>query len=207
MADQIVTTAQVKAQLGVTDATDDALISSLIDRVSSYIEATTGRKLVPDDAATYYVDTVYGHTIRVPRGIRTVTSLAVAATDQPDDGSGTYQAVTATDILLRPSAIERPEGWPATTIILRQSPISTTVPLRTASNGAKIVGNFGFAAVPLELVGVAIDAVIATYIVRRNAAADAIGETDTSVIARYFGAGAAYRILRRYRGGDRLGFA
>lgn len=201
MADQLCTTAQVKARLTITDATDDALISELIDQVSDWISDYTGRKLVPEAAATYVVDTVLGHVIPVPRGIRTVTTLSVAATNQPDSG-GTYSAVTASDILLRPAAMDRRPGWPATEIRLLASPLDVRVPLRTVVNGAKIVGDFGFAVTPPEIVGVCIDAVVAAYAVRRQGASGVIGADELAVPpwSQFFGPGSPQRgVLNRYR--------
>jgi hypothetical protein len=63
LADQVVTTAQVKARLEVADATDDTLISELIDELTDWLQDVTGRKLVPEAGATYYVDTAPGSVI------------------------------------------------------------------------------------------------------------------------------------------------
>lgn len=168
MADQLCTTAQVKTRLQITDGTDDAVISEIIDQVSDEIQHFTRRKLVPDAGATYYLDTRLGHILPIPYGIRSVTSMGVAATDQPDDGTGTYLAVTLSTILLRPSPIARRPGWPATQLRLTQSPIDIRIPFRTAANGAKIVGNFGWAATPPTVARIAIAASVAEYIDRRR---------------------------------------
>ena len=91
MADQLVTTAQVKARLqssagGVTfTAADDTLISELIDQVSDWVQHYTGRRLVPVGSATYIMDTQAGYVLRFPMGIRAISALTInTAAHQPD---------------------------------------------------------------------------------------------------------------------------
>lgn len=199
MADQLVTTAQAKTRLGITDATDDTLIGELIDQVTDWIQEFTGRKFVPENGATYVVDTTAGSVIEVRRGIRTVTSLGIASTDQPDTG-GTYTAVTAANILLRPLTVERRPGWPATRIVIK----GTIGPLSTALNGAQIVGDFGFASVPPAVAAVALDAVATAYTSRQAGDSEVAGPdaSPVPVWARFFAPGTVQRaMLERYRGG------
>lgn len=167
MADQLCTTAQVKARAGITDAADDAVISEIIDQVSDEIQNFTKRKLVAEAATTYVFDTAFGHTLLVPRGIRAVTAMGIAALDQPDT-AGAYSAVTLSTILLRPVAAERKPGWPATEIRLTASPLDTRYPFRTAANGATVTGDFGFAVTPPVIVRIAISATLAEYLDRRR---------------------------------------
>jgi hypothetical protein len=186
MADQLCTTAQVKSRLRITDAGDDALFSELIDQVSDWIQDKTKRRFVPENAATYVVDTIEGSAIEIRRGIRAVTTLSVALTDQPDAG-GTYTAVLAADILLRPVALDRRLGAPATWIYIAGS----TPRLRTVINGAKIVGDFGYAVTPPEIVSVAIDAVAVAYQARGKPASAVIGSDGRAIFpwATYFTSG------------------
>lgn len=197
MADQLCTTAQVKTRIGITDATDDALISEVIDQVSDEIQQFTGRKLVAEAATTYYLDTTIGHSIAIPRGIRAVSSMGIAATDQPDDGSGTYLAVTLTDILLRPASIERKPGWPATELRLKSGPIDTRLPLRTAANGAKIVGDFGFATTPPAVVRIALEAAAAEYLDRTRGGQAGSEAVDLPALLN----ASQLAALARFRGG------
>jgi len=199
MADQLVTTAQVKTRLSITDAGDDALISELIDQVTDWIQDFTGRHFIAEVAATYIVDTTAGSVIQVRRGIRTVTTLEVASSDQPDTG-GTYTAVAAADILLRPSPMDRRPGWPATRILIR----GTTGRLTTALNGARIVGDFGFVSVPPNLQAVALDAVATAYTDRMAGDSDVAGPdaSPVAIWARFFAPGTVQRAtLERYRSG------
>lgn len=166
MADQLVTEAQVNRRLNIGDAVDQAMVVEIIEEVSDEIQHFCRRKLVPDNAATYTFDTALGHTLQIPRGIRSVTSMSIAATDQPDTG-GVYQAVAAAAILLRPLPAELRPGWPPTEIRLLYSPIDTRLPFRTAANGATITGNFGFAATPPVIQRIALQAIVAEYLDRR----------------------------------------
>lgn len=168
MADKLVTVAQVKSRLGITDAGSDAVLGEIVEQVTSEIQSYIGRRLIAEAATTYYLDTREGHEIAVPRGIRTVTYLGLAETDQPDDGTGTYTAQTLTNVLLRPAAALRRTDWPPTRIVLTQSTISVNVPLLTVANGAKITGDWDFAAVPIFVQRIAIAASVAEFLDRRR---------------------------------------
>lgn len=201
MADQLVTLVQIKARLSITDTTDDVLLGELNDQAADFMQELTGRKFVPDNAATYYFDTAPGSLIRVRRGIRTVTALSIATSDQPDDGSGTYTAVAAADVLLRPKLQDRRPGWPALEIWISGS----TGRLSRAINGAKVTGDFGFAEVPPSVQAIALDAIAAAYTSKQAGDSDAIG-ADASPVAvwgRMFAEGTVQRqTLNRYRVGQ-----
>jgi len=57
--------------------------------------------------------------------------------------------------------MDRDVGWPATSIVLNST---SALRLTSASFGAEIVGAFGFAAVPADIQGVAIRAVVRRFI-------------------------------------------
>lgn len=204
-AGDLVTLAQARARCGITDGTDTSddtllaeLITDLSDWISDYVAPVS---LIAETAATYYVDTIAGSVIAFPRGVRAISSLSIATSDQPDDGSGTYTAVTAADIWLRPLAQDRKPGWPATAIVLRGTGTGRLV---TARAGAKIVGNFGFATVPARIQEVALNAIAQAYTTRARQAGGVIGEDDTPVApwAEFFGRGSPQRAtLNRFRPG------
>jgi hypothetical protein len=98
--------------------------------------------------------------IRIAKGIRSITSLGIATSDQPDTG-GTYTLATATDYWLDPPDMDRDVGWPATSIVLNST---SSLRLTSASFGAEIVGQFGFATVPADIQGVAVRAVVRRFI-------------------------------------------
>ena len=197
MTTQLVTLAQAKQRLSIDplETDDDALLEELIDQASDEITGYTGRALAPEAGATYYVDTSAGSTIAVPRGIRAVTYLGVSWADQPDTG-GTYTSIDLDRVLLRPSPIDRLEGWPATQLLVTGGyPV-----LASALNGAKITGDFGWATTPALVQGVALDLVTDAY-TRRKGGGEQLGPDDVSAPVRV-----SMRVqLRRYRAG--LGIA
>lgn len=182
--------------------TDDTLLDSLITQVSAWIAGYTGRKFLPDAAATYTFDTEDGYTLRIPYGIRAVTQLQVATQSQPDSG-GTYTVVPSSDYLLRPLPIDRSPGWPATELrISRGTRTGTIASFGRFDNGAKITGDFGWSAVPDDIAAVAIDGVVTAYSQRRAGASGALGPEDTLVPswAAIYGKGSPQMAtLDRYR--------
>jgi hypothetical protein len=197
---------QIKARLfpnGETDTSDDALIDEYIGQVSAWVESFTGRRLTPDNAATYTFDTLSGYVLRIPRGIRSITSMSVNnSANQPDTG-GSYTVVPAADRLLRPLTVDLPEGWPPTQVWLSRGTLAGTIgSFGTIANGATITGNFGFAAVPKDVEAVAIEATVVAFQARRNGASSTMGAEDIAMPpwARYFGQGSPQRAtLLRYR--------
>jgi hypothetical protein len=209
MADQLCTTAQVKNRLqnaaaGVTfSATDTTTISELIDQVSGWIETFTGRKLVPEVGATYVFDTESGQVLRVPRGIRTITSMGVAPSIHQPDTGGTFTTVPAADILLRPKAVDLPIGFPPTEVHISRGVLAGTISrFGRVDNGCTITGDFGFAATPPDVQGVAIDAVVAAFQSRKNGASGVMGAEAEAITPwnAFFGRGSPQRqTLDRYR--------
>lgn len=203
MADQLCTKAQVKARLfpnGVTDTNDDTLIDEIIEEVSAWIQGYTGRKFVAETAVTYTFDTQAGYVLRIPRGIRAITSMGVASSHQPDT-AGTYTTIPAAERLLRPLTADSPEGWPPTEVRLSRA-ATTVTHFSNAENGATITGNFGFATTPKDIEAVAIDATVAAYASRKNGASSAMGADDSPLPpwAKFFGRGSPQRAtLDRYR--------
>jgi hypothetical protein len=199
MAD-LTTLTRVKLQLKLADTTDDAYLSQLIVDLSDYIADYTGRTLTPVAAQSYVVDTAAGSVIPWPHGVRAVSSLQVAATDQPDTG-GTYSAIAAADILLRPNSAFRRPGWPATEIVIR----GAYARLYQALNGASLTVDEGWAVIPPQIARVADDAVAAAYQSRRAGASGVIGAEDAAATdwSKYFAWGSPQRqTLLRFRAGQ-----
>ncbi len=205
MADQLGSLAGIKTRLSVTDAADDALLTTLLESVSAFVQDRCHRRLLPDNATTYVVDVGAGSRIEVPRGVRVVTTLELANGDQPDTG-GTYATtVAAADVLLRPSSLYRRLGWPPTSILIRGSAARIS---RATLNGARILGDFDFAAAPLPIVGVVEEAVGVAYNARQGGTGEGVGEGDTQVPdwSEYFPDGSPQAAtLARYTVGARVG--
>ena len=179
MADQLCTTAQVKARLfpaGIADATDDTLISELIDEVSDWVQHNTGRKFIAEAGQTYVFDTEAGYVLRIPRGIRAITSMGVNNTIHQPDSGGSYTTIPAADRLLRPKAADLPVGWPFTEVLLFRGVLTGTISsFGRVDNGCTITGDFGFATTPPDIQAVAIDGTVSAYQMRKNGTSGVFG--------------------------------
>lgn len=199
MADQLCTTAQVKARVGDTDTNDDTLISELIDEVTDWVQQYCGRRIVPISSATYIRDTASGYNFYFPAGLRSVTALSVATSNQPPSG-GTYTVVPSTDYKLYPE--EPAQGWPQTELRLLRAAVGTIKYFKDAENGLSITCTSGFTATPPDMQGVAIDAVVAAYTNRQMGASGVIGVDNMGVTpwSQFFSRGSPQRgTLDRYR--------
>lgn len=151
-----------------------------IRQVTVAIEGVTGRWFVPrplSGTTTYRVHTSSFQRIRVPKGIRSLTSLGLATTNQPATG-GTYSVAAASDYYLDPPEMDRDAGWPATNIRL-------LYPARTSSAtfGAELVGAFGWSSVPADIQGVGARAVVRRHIGKGGGAtAVAVGPNGTEFL-------------------------
>lgn len=176
------TLANVKLALfptGYTDTTDDALLQLYIDAFSGEVAEYTSRQFVGDAAPTDYYFDIPGLTpyrsLYVPNGVQSVTFLGFAKTSQPETG-GTYTAVTAANILLRPKVQDRRAGFPADTILI--SDLDLTSAFYPGYNTVKVTMTCGFAAVPAEIERLAVANVVRRWQARKGGQADNIGASD-----------------------------
>jgi hypothetical protein len=153
----------VKQRLGITDTTDDEWLAEQIAAVTDEIETITGRRLRPDPASgtkTIYLDyTGDGYTLWLPRGVRSLTYVGAASTDQPDAGTGTYTEITS-GVYIDPPEHMRSPGWPGTRVT-----IGTTSGFRfyPGRRTVKLTGAFGWAAVPASVRAIAELCVVSAY--------------------------------------------
>lgn len=187
---QAATLADVKAQLKIDtlDTVDDVYLSDLLTDVTDWMEDRVRRYLCPRAGLTFNVDTAAGSVIDVRRyGVRTVGTLSVASSNQPDTG-GTYTAVAAADIVLRPPETQRAPGMPATQVAI----LGAYARLVDAINGARFTAtDCGPAATPDRIARVALDAVVAAYQARRAGGSGVIGAEGGASVdwSKYFSAG------------------
>jgi hypothetical protein len=204
MSDMAASLADVKAQLKITDTTDDAYLTALIEDVTDYVQEYIGAYVVAHNGVTTLLDTAAGAVLRVPFGVRTVTSLSIAQTNQPDTG-GSYAAVSAALIVLRPPVMDRQPGMPATEIHV----LGSAGVFADAINGASLVADLGPLTTPDRVQRVVIDAVAAAYQARKAGGSGVIGAENAPAApewSAYFSYGSPQRaILQRLRGGSGFG--
>lgn len=154
----------VKQRLGIDASitTYDEELAELIRQVTAEIERMTGCDFTGDRSdATYLFDVdEAGRTLWVPRGIQSITTLAVASESQPDTG-GSYTTVTSTHYVLRPPASERDIfGAPASKVVIRDNAGSY---FYAGYNTVQLTGKLGWADVPPDVSRIAAAAVIARH--------------------------------------------
>lgn len=206
MVDQLVAAATVRARIPGATAGDDALLDTLIQQCTEWLQGPegTGRQLVPHAATTLVFDTAYGSILDVPQGIAVLTTLEAATTDQPDSGATGYSTVSSSLVVLRPPSGRRRPGWPATSIAV----LGTSPAFRLAINGARVTGTFGFAAPPLDIVEICTEAVIAAWQARGKPAATTLGADGRAAFpwASFFAQGSGHmRTIGSYRGYQGIG--
>lgn len=139
------TLAQVKLRLGRTDSEDDTALENVIESASRQIDALCDRRFWSETAATRYYTAEFSDLLYVD-DIQSVTTLS---TD--NDGDRTYEVSwSATDYDLEPfNAALTGIAQPYTSI--RITPQGRYGFPTGQRKGVKIVGNFGWSAVPLPI--------------------------------------------------------
>ena len=136
----------VRGGAATTDTADDAVLEDLVERVSHYIDSQTGRKFYADSAdATRYYTTLDPYECRID-------DLSAAATSVSVDYSTTrtYTAITVTTDYEFDPPNAAADGMPFTRIMIIPS---STYYFSASRRGVKVVGKFGFPAVPEDIKG------------------------------------------------------
>lgn len=188
------TTSTVKSRAGITDATDDTELGLIVDQVNMYIESTTGRVLAPISGTPtrYYDIDESSNTLYIPEGIRSVTTLYIAAYTDAD-----YTLIAAGDYYLRP--LRPMPGWPYTEIRLSDRPAGSYSEYPVGYETVKVTGLFGWAAIPDDVAEVAVTIAIRAWAARQAGQSDIVGtdEFGRPIISRYV-SGRDRDTLRRY---------
>lgn len=170
-----VSAATLKDQLGGTVAmgtADDTLLSTICERVNSYIESTIGRSITIAAAGTVTFDVAESTDhLFVPQGLQSVSTLTVA-----DYTGATAGTVASADVLLRP-LVRRP-GWPYTEIWLSDVPTGSISRFSPGFAVVVAVGTVGWAEVPEDLEDVAVRMAVRAWNARAAGENDAIGVDD-----------------------------
>lgn len=163
------TTALAKEAMGITNSTDDTLIGKLVDRVNAWIEWRTGRVIAPIASTTYTFDGNGTNRLSVVAGVRAISALTVA----PYTGA-TPVAATAGDIFIRPVAQERLTGWPGEEIWLSDRPTGTVSIFAKGFSTVAVTATFGWAAIPDEIISIALTCTAAAWARRKEGNVDVI---------------------------------
>jgi hypothetical protein len=179
------TTALVALRLGITASAPEAVeIGKLCDSVNQYIEGPegAGRVLAPISSATYLFDGDGTNVLRHPPGIRAVSLLEVA----PSTGAA-FTTLVAGDYFLRPLSQNREPGWPAFKIVLSDVPAGgyRTFPRGMANIRPTMTG--GWAAMPDDVIELAVTTVVRAWHARMAGQADIIGtdEYGNPIVSKY----------------------
>lgn len=145
--------ADLKARLEITDAAQDALLNGLLEQVARFLDGECERDffrhptLAVDPAETRIIRTTgRSRRVAVRDGMITVSSVETATSP-----AGTYTAVAATDYAFDP--YELPPEETHEHLLL----VPTSAYRKWPEGYVRIVGHFGFAAVPRMIVDANLD--------------------------------------------------
>lgn len=154
------TLAELKADLGITDTTDDTLLKAVMEAASRAVDEHCHRRFFVESRTRYY-------TPRYPDLLDVDDLLSITTLKHDSDGDRTYETTwVATDYDLTPfnaSFEKKPYVAIETTPAGQQS-------FPTVSRGVEIAGSWGYWSEPasLDTLGVAITSTTATVITATN---------------------------------------
>jgi len=135
--------AEIRAQIGITDATDttdDTVLNQRVEAISRAIDYLTGTRFYATSAdESRYYSTPHGQLFLCPDHILSITTLQ---TDEDGDLDYDYTWSNTTDYILEPynAALETPPR-PYTRI---RTMVSGRYAFPTIPKGTKITGKFGY---------------------------------------------------------------
>lgn len=187
------TAALIKARAGITDTTDDTLLGTIADQVNMWIEQTTGRVLAPvsgtpvltydgDGDSRLYLPRSADSTYPYPGGFRTVTKVEIA-----DYTGAAYTELASTDYFLRgKSHPAAPFDW--LYLSDRSSSGDYTFPRGFAT--VKVTGTIGWAAIPDDIIDVALTVAVRAWHARQSGQLDIVGtdEMGERLVSRFIAA-------------------
>lgn len=165
----------VKARAGITNTTDDALLSALCAQTNQLIESVTGKVLAPIASTTYTFDGNGTRVLRVPMGVRAVSLLEIASYT-----GAAYETVPAADYVLRPLPQDRNgPGWPATQIVLSEWPTGTYHVFPRGESTVRSTMTAGWDAIPDDLVALAEIVTVRAWQARLAGESEVIGTAES----------------------------
>ena len=168
----------------IVAAINGAVVTLQYATTNAYVATTTVQRIQIFDGFDAYGDM---RMFPVPNGIVSATSVEVATYT-----NGPYYSIPMTDIALRPQPLDREPGWPATELWMVDIPSSSN-PQPLFFRGrwtVRVVGSFGWPAIPDEIVDIALTTATRAWLGRQSGQTDTVG-SDTlgrPVISRYLSA-------------------
>lgn len=184
---------------GIDDGREDVWLSVAASAVTDAVEIETGHWFVSRGTQTYYFDAPDDEDeMPVPQGISSLAYLGIAATDQPDDGTGVYVPVT-TGVYLDPPAQSRRNGEPATRITLGRT-AARFFPTADEKRCVKVTAAWGWASVPPRVAQIATAAVVRAWRAKSSGGADyaVVGPDGGMKILRDFAPAELQELRRAY---------
>jgi len=171
------TLAQFKAAVGITDSTDDTALQNVLDATDTLIDLYCDRKTGFGTATEtrYYSADAYDYVLTDD-----LVSVTTLTTDDLADGTYSTTWTAGTDYQLTPKNYAL-DGWPYTGIS-RSAKWTKNFP-KSVFLGVKVVGVFGFPAVPAAVTQAAIIQAGAVWN-SRTAPFGVIGSADLGGILR-----------------------
>lgn len=167
-------------------ADDLSLLSTLCDQANDYIEQYVWRPIGPITGGTATFDAtedcIDDHTLAVRQGIRSITSITVA----PSTGDAAVSGTIA-DFVILPRSQNRRPGWPGEIVRIKDSVTGAVSLFGAGFANIVIVGDFGWAAVPDSVKGVAELMVVRGWHAQMAGQADIVGSEagGEPTISRY----------------------
>jgi len=156
------TRAALEAYIGqgqTFDATDQAVMGAICDRVNAFIESTTKQPICPIPSATYLYDGDGLSRVWLPMpigastlgigGLRTVTLLEITG-----ETNGTFATSTATDYMLRGRhGVNGPYRW----LVLSDRATGSYSTYPTGRGNIRVTGTAGWSAIPDDIIHTALN--------------------------------------------------
>jgi hypothetical protein len=176
--------ADVKARLGMgtVAGTADAIMSTIVAEVNSWLDGRLGRHVGPGGSATRTYDGDGSGLLYVRDGVQAVYSLTLY-----DGTRGASTSIAATDYYLDPLPHLRRPGEPAFYVTMSPNPAGSYSRFPVGKRTVEVTGLWGWPAVPLELQAVATKCAVADWRGRASAGGDqfTIGVNGERTYERY----------------------
>ena len=172
-------------RMGITAGSDQTMLDAIGSAVNDWIEEYCGRPIGPQSSITWTFDGVDAYdgwkALRIPQGIRTVSSLKVASVT-----GGTLVTAGTADYGIFPRSQDRRTGWPGEEIRFYDIVSGDVSYFWPGYANITVAGDGGWAAIPPVVSQIALDLGVRLWGGRQSGQADVLGndEFGNSVISK-----------------------